>query len=84
MSVTLGEPREVMNVAEVALYLGFSQSFVRGLMREKMIPYVPIKGRYVFYKPAIDRWLLEDTILPLTDTVGAVAEQAQRIWDSRK
>lgn len=80
-------PKEVFSVKEVALYLGLSESTVRGLIRWNEIPYIKVRRRYLFYKERINQWLLASS----TDPTPAGAEDriaestAQRvIRDIRK
>jgi excisionase family DNA binding protein len=54
-------PREVLSVAEIAVYFGVSESTVRKLIRGKKIPYTRIEGRYLFFLPVIRRWLEQNT-----------------------
>lgn len=56
---------EVMDVAGVAEYLGFSPSTIYEKVQTKDIPHVRIGNSLRFPKAVIDRWLEESTIQPL-------------------
>jgi len=56
---------EVMDVAGVAEYLGFSPSTIYEKVQTKDIPHVRIGNSLRFPKAVIDRWLEENTIQPM-------------------
>lgn len=56
---------DVMDVAGVAEYLGFSPSTIYEKVQTKDIPHVRIGNSLRFPKTVIDRWLEESTIAPL-------------------
>ena len=82
MSVTLGDMREVQNVAEIASYLGVSQSIVRRLIREKKVPYSKIEGCYRFYLPEVRAWLSKITTPPGNETPQDISKRSDEIWNS--
>lgn len=54
--------REVMGVADVAVYLGLSEPTVRRMVALYEIPFVPAggevkRGRVLFRKGSVDEWL---------------------------
>ena len=75
--------RAVLNVKEVALYLGVSESKVRQLVKRDAIPYVKIDGQYRFFLPTVEEWLREKTVRPVAETESDDAhKQVNRIWKS--
>ena len=56
---------EVMDVAGVAEYLGFSPSTIYEKVQTKDIPHVRIGNSLRFPKAVIDRWLEENTVQPM-------------------
>jgi len=56
--------KSVMDVTEIAEYLGFSVRKIYTLIKTKQIPVSKIGGQYRFVKIVIDRWLQEATIVP--------------------
>lgn len=53
---------EVMDIKEIANYLGIGKSKIYALIRSKKIPASRIGRQYRFHKTLIDRWLQEKTI----------------------
>ena len=49
--------KEIMNIAEVSEYLGFSQRKIYQLIKDGKIPVSKIGGQYRFMKDEIDSWL---------------------------
>lgn len=49
--------KKIMDVKEVAAYLGFSESKIYKLLAKKGIPFKKIGGQYRFSKTVIDEWL---------------------------
>lgn len=49
--------KEIMDVKQIAEYLGFSEKKIRNLIKGKSIPYSKIGGQYRFIKQEIDGWL---------------------------
>jgi len=54
--------KEIMNVKELAEYLGVSRSKIYKLIREKKVPASKIGRQYKFSKQVIDAWLKENLI----------------------
>jgi excisionase family DNA binding protein len=54
--------KEIMDVLEVAAYLGIGKSKVYQFIREKKIPASRIGRQYRFSKTVIDAWLKENLI----------------------
>lgn len=77
--------KEVLDAAEMALYLGMSESFVRRLVRENRIPFNKIGGRVVFFLPVVREWLTKNAIQPRgSEDVSLVAyarNSADHIWN---
>lgn len=56
------EIKEIMDVKELAAYLGIGKSKIYQLIREKKIPASKIGRQYRFSKSVIDNWLKENLI----------------------
>ena len=54
--------KEVMNIKELAQYLGIGKSKIYNLIRQKKIPAAKIGRQYRFSKEVIDAWLKEKLI----------------------
>jgi len=54
--------KDVMNVTEVAEYLGFATSKINRLIHDKKIPASRIDRRIVFLKAAVDEWMQKNQI----------------------
>ena len=54
--------KEIMNVSELAHYLGVSRSKIYKLIKEKKIPASKIGRQYKFSKQIVDAWLKENMI----------------------
>ncbi len=65
---TLGSAREVMDIRDLAEYLGMGKSKIYALIREKKIPASRIGRQYRFSKEVIDQWLKERLITQRTDS----------------
>jgi len=59
--------KPVMNVEEVAQYLGFSAKKIYRLVEMNMIPASKVGRQYRFLKDAIDGWLEDNSILARPD-----------------
>jgi excisionase family DNA binding protein len=79
MRPALALTKEVLNVAEVAQYLGLSESLIRRLIREKKIPFQKVESRYLFFLPAIKEWLASITIKPGDLDGDSEEEKAKQI-----
>ena len=69
-SNTIYVEKNVMDVIEIAEYLGFSVRKIYELIKNKQIPASKIGGQYRFVKGNIDRWLQEATIVPIKNKRG--------------
>lgn len=49
--------KEVMNIKQLAFYLGCGESSIRKLIRNNAIQYYKIGNRYLFKKDDIDNWI---------------------------
>lgn len=49
--------QDVMNIKEVASYIGFSAKTVYGMVQGNEMPGFKIRGEWKFPKAEIDRWL---------------------------
>lgn len=56
------KPKEVMDVRELAQYLGIGKSKIYALIRQKKIPASRIGRQYRFSKEIVDAWLKERII----------------------
>lgn len=75
----------VLTVAEAAASLRVSESIVRRLIKERRIPFFQIEGRYLFYRPVLERWMTEISVKPdghssKEQAVGI----ADTIWEQRR
>ena len=52
-----GQSKEVMNHAEASAYLRVSDKFLYGLKEGYGIPFVPLGGKILYRKSALDKWL---------------------------
>lgn len=49
-----------LTVEEVSQVLGVSQSTIYTMARENEIPHKKVRGRVLFHKPTIERWLCNE------------------------
>lgn len=61
-NIKVSESKEIMDVMEVARYLGIGKSKIYNLIRTKKIPASKIGRQYRFSKDVIDSWLKEKLI----------------------
>jgi len=59
---TKNEAKEVMDIKELAIYLGIGKSKIYSLIRTKKIPASKIGRQYRFSKSVVDAWLKEKII----------------------
>ena len=59
--------KEIMNVAELAVYIGVSKSKIYKMIKVKKVPASKIGRQYKFSKQVIDAWLKENIITASTD-----------------
>lgn len=71
---------EVMDVAGVAAYLGFSTSTIYDKVQTKDIPHVRLGNSLRFPKVVIDRWLEENTTQPQPSFYGQFVKMASRFF----
>jgi excisionase family DNA binding protein len=57
-----GKFKEVMDIKELADYLGIGKSKIYGLIRQRKIPASRIGRQYRFSKEVVDSWLREQLI----------------------
>ena len=57
-----GKFKEVMDIKELAQYLGIGKSKIYGLIRQRKIPASRIGRQYRFSKEVVDSWLREQLI----------------------
>jgi excisionase family DNA binding protein len=62
--------KEVMDIRELAGYLGIGKSKIYGLIRQRKIPASRIGRQYRFSKEVIDSWLRESLITQPTEPQG--------------
>jgi len=60
------EQKEIMNVSELAEYIGVSRSKIYKMIREKKVPASKIGRQYKFSKQVVDSWLKENIITSTT------------------
>lgn len=70
--------KEIMDVKEVAEYLGFSETKIYRLIATSAIPFAKVGGQYRFTKSLIDEWLTAQTKTerPARDELEKVRQQA--------
>ncbi|MFH1957705.1 MAG: helix-turn-helix domain-containing protein [bacterium] len=56
------EQKEIMNVSELAEYIGVSRSKIYKMIRDKKVPASKIGRQYKFSKQVVDSWLKENII----------------------
>ena len=71
---------EVMDVAGVAEYLGFSPSTIYEKVQTKDIPHVRIGNSLRFPKAVIDRWLGENTVQPMPNFYSRFVKMANAFF----
>ena len=60
-------PKKIMDVSEVARYLGFSTKKIYRLADDHKIPAIRVGRQYRFVKKIIDDWLKEMSISSLNE-----------------
>lgn len=48
---------EVMNIKQLASYLGCSESSIRKMIRKNILEFYKIGNRYLFRKDYVDNWI---------------------------
>ena len=74
-----------MSVAEVAEYLGVSESKVRQWIRRSVVPYVKLDGQYKFFLPVVREWLRANVVPQKNGFDGenaAAHDSAKQMWES--
>ncbi|MBL0058785.1 MAG: helix-turn-helix domain-containing protein [Elusimicrobia bacterium] len=66
--------KEVMDIRELAAYLGIGKSKIYGLIRQRKIPASRIGRQYRFSKEVIDSWLRESLITQPEEPQGRLFE----------
>ncbi len=66
--------KEVMDIRELAGYLGIGKSKIYGLIRQRKIPASRIGRQYRFSKEVIDSWLRENLITHPSEPQGRLFE----------
>jgi excisionase family DNA binding protein len=66
--------KEVMDIRELADYLGIGKSKIYGLIRSRKIPASRIGRQYRFSKEVIDSWLRESLITQPSEPQGRLFE----------
>jgi len=75
----------VLTVVEAAKFLRVSESIIRRLIKERRIPFFQIEGRYLFYKPKLEEWIITATINPsCPDRNSQSHTLADAIWDRKE
>lgn len=73
--------RKILDVRKAAHFLGVSESIIRRLIKERRIPFFQIEGRYLFYRPALEGWIEDQIVHPVTTrTSSLAADAADDIW----
>jgi excisionase family DNA binding protein len=72
---TPGFTKEVMDIRELAGYLGIGKSKIYGLIRERKIPASRIGRQYRFSKEVIDSWLRDSLITHPAEPQGQILER---------
>ena len=75
----------MLTVAEAALFLRISESVVRRLIRERRIPYFRIDGRYLFYRPGLEEWITQISIIPEGRSAAEKGiDKAAKLWEQKE
>jgi excisionase family DNA binding protein len=76
---------KVLTVADAALFLRISESIVRRLIRERRIPYFKIDGRYLFYRPGLEEWITQISIIPEGRSAAEQGtDKAAQLWEKKE
>ena len=70
--------KEVMDIKDLAGYLGIGKSKIYGLIRQRKIPASRIGRQYRFSKEVIDSWLREQIITTVQEPQMSFFEQRGR------
>ncbi len=71
---------EVLSLKQVAHYLQLSESKIRRMVNQKLIPYAKLGGQYRFYLPKIRLWLEELTQTASEIPMQSAVDIASNIW----
>jgi excisionase family DNA binding protein len=75
----------VLSVPEAAKFLRVSESIIRRLIREHRIPYFQIEGRYLLYRPALEKWIEGNIVCADGTPAKQIADEfAKDIWKRTK
>jgi len=55
--------RITMSASEVAELLGVSVNTIYTMVRENEIPYRKVRGRILFHRETVEKWLLEPIVV---------------------
>src|SRR5574337_543760 len=66
---------EYLSTAEVARYLKLNQKKIYSLVAARQLPAARISGKWLFPKDLVDRWIAEQTVLPVGGIVAALLDQ---------
>jgi len=61
--------KRLLNVPEVAVYLGFSVSAIRKWVRRGSIPFNKVNGGIRFDIERINQWLQRETVITKTQSI---------------
>jgi excisionase family DNA binding protein len=71
----------VLTVSDAARFLKVSESIVRRLIRERRIPFFRIDGRYLLFRPLLEKWIVDISIEPETHSPGIPGiDKEGKIW----
>jgi excisionase family DNA binding protein len=75
----------VLTVADAAAFIRVSESIVRRLIRERRIPYFRIEGRYLLYRPGLEEWITQITIIPEGRSAAEKGiDMAAQLWEQKE
>ena len=66
MDRTVDTTTRYLTIPQAAVYLGFSPKHLYRLVQERRIPFIRKGKMILFDKSALDQWMVEDTVPPLS------------------
>ncbi len=68
--------KDVLNVSEVAMLLGRSESRIRHMVSERLLPYYKVGGRTMFRKSEIEAQMLQNRVPTMAEINSQAATYA--------
>ncbi len=76
--------KDIMNVKELAEYIGMSKSKIYQLIRQKKIPASKIGRQYRFTRELMDKWLKEQNIINAEAQLGLFSQPEKKRREPRE